>query len=150
MQVLIAEHVYTELKQCLFSPNELFIFLFGEFEREIYYIHWIKIVEIGFHTSIPQLEYNNYTALNVDDQHLIGYFHTHPNNQNIGSQLSGADIHFFQLLNHYWQTYGKKQYPILLGVGTITSRLPTILYDLKFYFLDISGLPEEITAHIIV
>ena len=150
MQVLLVEKVHTELKQCLFSPNELFIYLFGEFDREIYYLHWMKIGEIGFHDSIPQLEYNNYMALNVDNEHLIGYFHTHPNNQNIGSKLSGADIKFFQLLSHYWQLYGKKFYPILLGVGALTIRPKTILYDLKFYFLDKVGLPDEIKSHIVI
>lgn len=150
MQVLISQSSFNNLKQSLFSPKEIIINLNGKYDRDIYYLTNTETLKIGQFDSVPDIFTNEIIFHTLKNSNFIGFFHTHPNNGSLGtSNLSAPDINFFGKIYQIWLSTIKKNFPLLLGVGSKHSNAIGVLYDIKFYILDEHFLPIELILHII-
>lgn len=150
MQVLISQNCFQDLMQYTYSPKEILVNLKGKFERNIFYLVGLETLLIGEKDFIPSQQISKPLIKALRTSNIIGFYHTHPNlDSNGNSLLSGSDINFFNNIYSYWDKEVKKDFPLLLGVGSTTSENIGVLYDIKFYILSKTGQPQELISHII-
>jgi hypothetical protein len=149
MQILISNTAYHELIQTLFSPLEIFVYLLGNFDRNIYYVWKTEVSTIGEIDKIPEQDIFATLKDSVTRPDLLGFFHSHPNDGSQISKLSASDTKYFQTINSIWTSLLKKPFSTLLGIGSMSSSMNVLLFDIKFFYLENTGLPVEITANVV-